>query len=110
MQPPSQGLGEATVNYSYDGEGHRVMKAIVGGPTTVYDAMGQLAAEYNSGTDSSPTCTTCYLSWDHLGSIRIVTDQNGALVSWHDYMPFGEEIVAGWPGARPRACGNRPTM
>jgi RHS repeat-associated protein len=32
------------------------------------------------------------LSYDHLGSVRLVTDQNANVVSRHDYMPFGGEI------------------
>jgi RHS repeat-associated protein len=30
---------------------------------------------------------------DHLGSTRVTTDENGAIVSVHDFLPFGEEIV-----------------
>ncbi|HYM01279.1 MAG TPA: RHS repeat-associated core domain-containing protein, partial [Blastocatellia bacterium] len=37
---------------------------------------------------------TSYLTTDHLGSTRVVTDQNGAVESRHDYLPFGEEIQA----------------
>jgi RHS repeat-associated protein len=33
------------------------------------------------------------LSYDHLGSVRMVTDQSGNVVSRHDYLPFGEEIT-----------------
>ena len=40
----------------------------------------------------------CYLSADHLGSVRVVTDGNGAVVSRHDYLPFGEEIASGTAG------------
>src|SRR6201999_3539811 len=38
---------------------------------------------------------TLYMTSDHLGSVRIVTNSSGALFSKHDYMPFGEEILAG---------------
>ena len=60
-----------------------------------YDAQGQLVAEY--GTTAQAPCTTCYLSWDQIGSTRLVTDQNGQVVARHDYLPFGEELgtVAG---------------
>jgi len=30
---------------------------------------------------------------DHLGNVRMVTDEDGAPVSQHDYFPFGEEIM-----------------
>jgi RHS repeat-associated protein len=83
-----------TTNYSYDGEGRRVMKVASSGAKTiyVYDAMGKLAAEYSEVATSLP-CTTCYLTADHLGSIRVVTDIIGNLISRHDYLPFGEEIT-----------------
>ncbi|HEX4808036.1 MAG TPA: RHS repeat-associated core domain-containing protein, partial [Bryobacteraceae bacterium] len=85
--------------YFYDGDGKRVMRSINGASTTyVYDAAGELAAEYDSAPPAVPPCTTCYLSWDHLGSTRLVTDQSDNVVSRHDYLPFGEEIAAGVGG------------
>jgi len=84
-------LGAAT-SYSYDGDGRRVQKTSGGVTTTyVYDAAGQLAAEYVNGTPPAEPCTTCYLTTDQLGSTRMVTDSAGNLVSLHDYLPFGEE-------------------
>jgi RHS repeat-associated protein len=79
--------------------GQRVEKTIAGGATTVYvyDAFGQLAAEYSTAINTSP-CTTCYLTWDHLGSTRLVTDQNAKVVARHDYLPFGEEIAGSTAG------------
>jgi RHS repeat-associated protein len=38
------------------------------------------------------------LGEDALGSVRLVTDEAGAVVSRHDYLPFGEEIPAGQYG------------
>ena len=38
-------------------------------------------------------CATCYLTTDHLGSTRLVTDENGNTVSRHDFLPFGEELT-----------------
>ncbi len=98
---------------SYDGLGRRVQKSISGGATTVYvyDVNG-LAAEYVNGawakdyvadgagdlvaTENAAggVCTTCYYSTDHLGSVRMVTDQNGQVQGRHDYLPFGEEVGA----------------
>lgn len=96
-EPPS--LGSAQENYLYDGHGQRVEKSDTGGPATiyVYDAFGQFAAEYSTATTAAP-CATCFLSYDHLGSVRIVTDQNGVVVARHDYLPFGEEIPANMVG------------
>ena len=66
--------------------------------TYVYDAGGQLAAEYTSTTPPTPPCTTCYLTADHLGSTRVMTDATGRVWSLHDYIPFGEEVPAGVNG------------
>ena len=86
-------------SYGYDGNGQRVLKT-GGGVSTVYvyDAAGALAAEYSSATPGSSPCTTCYVSVDHLGSVRMVTDQSGTVVARHDYLAFGEEIGAGYAG------------
>ncbi|MBZ5537620.1 MAG: hypothetical protein LAO31_16810 [Acidobacteriia bacterium] len=83
--------------YSYDGDGRRVKK-VAGGVTTifVYDAAGKLTAEYSTG---GPAGTgTSFLTADHLGSTRLVTDASGAVISRHDYLPFGETIPAGVGG------------
>ena len=47
-----------------------------------------------------------WLITDHLGTPRMVIDQSGALgnVKRHDYLPFGEELVAG-QGGRTAALG-----
>jgi RHS repeat-associated protein len=76
------------------------MKSVSTGLQTVYvyDIGGKLVAEYSSGAASVPPCHTCFLSTDHLGSTRLVTDENGNTVSRHDYIPFGEEIAANTGG------------
>jgi len=85
--------------YQYDGNGKRVTSTINGVTTIyVYDAQGRLAAKYLSSNAILPPCQTCYLSMDHLGSTRLVTDQVGTVISRHDYMPFGEEITNGFAG------------
>jgi hypothetical protein len=50
------------------------------------------------------------LTNDHLGSPRVITDQNGQVVSRRDFHPFGEEIgalnlPAGTPQPRTTAHG-----
>ncbi|MCC7308867.1 MAG: hypothetical protein IT173_14985 [Acidobacteria bacterium] len=62
--------------------------------TTVfaYDASGKLVAEYSTNIAATQDAKVAYLTTDHLGSPRINTDQNGAVISRHDYHPFGEEI------------------
>jgi RHS repeat-associated protein len=98
----------ATINsvvseYSYDGEGRRVKAVTPSGTSTfVYDAFGNLAAEYsNQAAPPSPCGTqTCYLTVDHLGSTRLLTDSAGSssTLKRYDYLPFGEELLAGVNG------------
>jgi len=59
----------------------------------IRDGKGNLIATENA----SGPCTPCYFSYDHLGSVRLVTDQNGLIVARHDYLPYGEE-VSGYSG------------
>jgi len=95
----SSTINAATTTYSYDGDGRRVSK-VAAGLTTVYayDVAGDLAAEYNSGGVGQPACTTCYLTADHLGSTRLVTNSAGAAIACHDFLPSGEEIPSGIGG------------
>ncbi|MGQ0540692.1 MAG: RHS repeat domain-containing protein [Blastocatellia bacterium] len=82
-------LGE----YFYDGDGKRVKKVVPNGEAVifVYDAAGKLLAEYANQISQTPKVG--YLTNDHLGSPRINTDENGAVIARHDYHPFGEEII-----------------
>ncbi|HZE88242.1 MAG TPA: RHS repeat-associated core domain-containing protein [Verrucomicrobiae bacterium] len=44
-------------------------------------------------TGASPkTFSWQFFNWDHLGSVRVVTDVNGALVAESKFLPYGEEI------------------
>jgi RHS repeat-associated protein len=81
-----------TTTYFYDGEERRVKKVLPSGEQTlfIYDALGQLAAEYTTG--QSAHSGTRYLTVDHLGSIRAVTSQEKTVLARRDYLPFGEEI------------------
>jgi RHS repeat-associated protein len=85
----------ATGQYSYDGKGQRV-KTITSAGTTiyVYDAMRRLVAEYTSGAVTGSG--TNYITADVLGSPRVVTAQDKSVKARHDYLPFGEEIPAGY--------------
>ena len=90
----SSALNNTTTYYAYDGEGQRVKKTQGANQTVyVYDAAGNLAAEYPS-TPAVPPCVTCYVTVDHLGSTRVVSDSSGNVVARYDYLPFGEEIPA----------------
>jgi RHS repeat-associated protein len=99
-------INGSVISYTYDGDGRRVTKTAPGldaqgNPTTftttfVYDTDGQLAQEYSQApaTDSG----TSYLTADHLGSTRLVTDGSGGVKKRFDYLPFGEELTAGTGG------------
>ena len=85
--------GGVPTSYYYDGEGHRVMTQNPAATTVfVYGAAGNLAAEYSQQPQQS-LCAICYLTKDHLGSTRMVTDQKGCAVYRTDYLPFGELIL-----------------
>lgn len=97
-------------SYAYDGDGRRVKKATYDGEATVfvYDAGGRVVAEYSNQVAYKGTR---YLTQDHLGSTRAVTDaqgnahsEGGAGGSRHDYLPFGEELSAS-VGVRTTAQG-----
>ena len=84
--------GQSVGQYIYDGDGKRVKKISALEVTIfVYDAGGKMVAEYSTATN--PTPQTNYLTSDNLGTPRISTDQTGAVISRHDYQPFGEEAV-----------------
>jgi RHS repeat-associated protein len=94
----------------------------------IYDAFGRLAAEYVNGVlskdyvrmmsgyipggsdlvaiengpgNAGSPCGTCFVMVDDLGSVRVMTDTGGDIISRHDYLPFGEEVLAG--GGRPES-------
>lgn len=82
-----------TSNYTYDGDRRRVQKQAEGVTTVfVYDVTGKLVAEYSSSQPSGSGVS--YITADHLGSTRIVTNslgsQAGGVTARHDYLPFGE--------------------
>ncbi|MFN0140402.1 MAG: RHS repeat domain-containing protein [Pyrinomonadaceae bacterium] len=79
--------------YYFDGNDKRVKKVVPStGEVTIfaYDLNGRLSAEYS--TNLSATQQVSYVTADHLGSPRIKTDQNGAVIARHDYHSYGEDI------------------
>ncbi len=81
--------------YYFDGDGKRIKKVTASKTVTfVYDAGGKLVAEYSTLTPQA-TPVTRYLTSDHLGSPRIITGSNGAVLSRRDFMPYGEEAFIG---------------
>jgi RHS repeat-associated protein len=79
--------------YHYDGEGKRIKKItnteIV---VFVYDSGAQLVAEYSSAP--ATTQRVGYLTNDHLGSPRIITNEIGQIVERKDYTAFGETTTS----------------
>ena len=107
----SANISGTIANYVYDGLGQRVSKTVGGASTNyVYDAFGNLAAEYGTVADPSPCGTpTCYVTVDHLGSARLLTDATGSSnVRRYDYQPFGAEIPASY-ASRTTALGYMTT-
>jgi len=96
--------GGGGTTYVYDGDGQRVKK-VSGGTTTVfvYDAQGQLAAEYSSAAGSGVGRN--YLTVDHLGSTRMVSNATGAVLERHDYRAFGDEVTFGAGSVRQGIAG-----
>lgn len=87
----ANGSGTPDATYAYNGDGQRVRKTSGQYETVfVYDAIGQLVAEYSSEPSVNPNLS--YVTADHLGSPRIVTNQSGQVISRHDYRGFGEEV------------------
>lgn len=87
-------MSQIVGQYFFDGDGKRVKKIV---PSTgevtvfVYDAAGKLIGEYSTVQPTIPKVS--YTTADHLGSPRILTDENGATISRRDFHPFGEEVA-----------------
>jgi RHS repeat-associated protein len=96
--------GVSKGKYLYDGEGKRVKK-ISDLETTifVYDGSGQLVAEYSTQQSSTPQVS--YLTSDHLGSPRIITDNTGKIIARKDFGAFGDET---YTAQRTTGLGYKP--
>jgi len=100
LQVAASGTG-LSVSYGYDGNNKRVTSYnSVTDQTTifVYDADGDLAAEYTINVPPPATPTITYLTEDALGNIRVTTNALGELKARRDFLPFGEELYAGLAG------------
>jgi RHS repeat-associated protein len=115
--------GRLVSEYYYDGQGRRVKKFVNGQTdnsvtiTTlfIYDSDDTLITEYYNVDELSDYerlparyiygplglqaiindfgFPTQYLTKDHLGSARVITDDDGRVVNRRDFYPFGEEIA-----------------
>jgi len=107
-----------TNSYTYDADGHRTRRSLNNGGEVwwqVFGISGELVAEYQliGGTLAlkkeygyrngqllviAETTGTCqWIVTDALGTPRMIADQTGGLsgMKRRDYLPFGEEILAG---------------
>jgi RHS repeat-associated protein len=78
--------------YYYDGDGRRVKKNSPLETTIfVYDSGGQLTGEYSTALAQTPT--TSFLTSDHLGSPRVITNAVGVVIARKDFSAFGDETL-----------------
>ncbi len=66
----------------------------------VFIAIGLGLGAAASAAAQTPV-TVEYYHLDAIGSVRAVTDQQGQVIRRHDYLPFGEEYLAGPPTPDP---------
>jgi len=57
----------------------------------VYNAGGRLVAEYSTAQGDAQQVS--YLTTDHLGSWRVITNESGAVTSRNDFAPFADETL-----------------
>jgi len=122
QQFPSGKQGTTWAYYTYNGDGQRVRRKVYGVETwSVYGMDGELVAEYPQqvaagspqkeygyrngqllviGQPYAGNANAQWLVTDQLGTPRMIFDKTGSVagVSRHDYLPFGEEILAGTGG------------
>ncbi|MBI1747766.1 MAG: RHS repeat-associated core domain-containing protein [Acidobacteria bacterium] len=58
----------------------------------VYGLIGVLMGLLG-GIQARAEATLAYYHTDHLGSVRMITDSQGAVISVHDYFPYGEDTT-----------------
>lgn len=73
----------------------------------VYDGGGLLVAEYS--TALAPIQQVSYLTTDHLGTPRIITNENGVVTSRKDSMTFGGEAISSQRVSGPTGNGYNPS-
>lgn len=94
----------STMEYAYDAQGNRVRKEKVGGVETHYvrGAEGETVAVYEDGSRDFVNLLANnevigiwtgserrYFLKDHLGSTRTTVNENGNIIGYDDYYPFG---------------------
>ncbi|MBN1872891.1 MAG: RHS repeat protein, partial [Anaerolineae bacterium] len=101
--------GGQTISYQYDARGRRVARSVDGNrthawlygegamPLAEYDGSGNLRSVFVYAGASTPVKmvrdgTIYHIISDHLGSVRLVVDENGVVVKQVDYDSFGNVI------------------
>jgi len=85
------GVAESEIKYLYGGTGVLQERSADGG-TVLKTYTGE--GEQDFAKENGQTITTnLYYTYDHLGSVREVWDENGGLVARYDYTPYGERIL-----------------
>jgi RHS repeat-associated protein len=98
--PISVNVSNVTTTFAYDGAGARVQKTGPGGTITYIGAMQECGAVsctnyiYAGGTRIAAKSgnEVFYYHQDHLGSTRIITDQNAQVAEEIAYLPFGATL------------------
>jgi len=117
--------GGAHAGYRYDALGRRIEKSVDGQTTRyVYDAedivletdeTGTLLRRYRHGDgidqplvlENAATGDSYFYHADHLGSVRLVTDEAGTVVSEYEYDPYGQRTVVAEGVEQPYAFTGR---
>ncbi|MBZ5637412.1 MAG: RHS repeat-associated core domain-containing protein [Acidobacteriia bacterium] len=79
-------------------EGHglpdapRAQDSAIGSPKGSAGSMPAVAPFTKLGSFPDPPWALYDLHTDHLGSVRLVTDDEGNVIAQHDYVPFGDEV------------------
>ncbi len=88
--------GDLVARYAYDAEGRRIFSATESGSTIFVYAGDRLISEYSTVSPAEPRLR--FVSLDHLGTTRLITDIEGGVLERRDFKPFGEEITGGTSG------------
>jgi RHS repeat-associated protein len=111
--------GGVTTSFAYDPRGNRVLKTVPGAGATLYfgklleiNPNGEHVARIMAGNlmvAKRVGAANLYYHTDHLGSVRLITDENGNVVREADYAAFGETLTDTNPTADDRGFGGHTT-
>src|ERR1700733_1649778 len=115
-RPASITQGTNTISFGYDGDHQRVMQVAPDGTTLYIHAFGVSTELFGAGTAAArwtdylsvgnakvgmrivniaaETVSTRYFHTDHLGSISVITDENGVVLERLSYDAWGKRRFA----------------